>query len=549
MFKPNPLEKQQSLLDPYWGYSEYVKDALLSSWAESFNKTIFVNINEDRFSVLYSDKISRPNAPVNVLVGLLILKELNGWSDLDTMSALYFDYRVQYALNIADFEKERICVNTLSNFRVRLYRFAEENSRDLLAEEMASLNEKLIEITQMDTSLLRQDSMMISSSAKKMGRIELIYTVNANMVKRIRAEDVNLLSEQLMHYGQEKDKADHVYRIKKEEVEQQTAKLLEESLQLYHSTPSELKDTAEYKVLAKLLGEQIEKDQTPKANKDIPADSLQNPSEPDATYRRKGNKSYIGYVMNLVEAYDKDKNISLIVNHELHPNVVSDSELGLRALDELIAGQTMVSDGAYFSHELVEKAAAKNINLSFSALSGRTVSEKAVKADQFTIDPETELITACPGGQAPLSAERDRDREIYKARFAKEACKPCPLKAHCMIKKQAKNNLVVFTDKQLTTAIYRTLLGTAEHQALGDFRAGVEGVPSVLRRRYRVDELPVRGLIRARIWDSCKVMAYNFSSVHRYLQRNGAGALFFARFLQFLNCLFQGKAVRVCYGC
>lgn len=525
-----------------------MQEALLKSWAETFLKTIFVNIDEERFASLYSEKVSRPNAAVNVLIGLLILKELNNWGDIDTIASLYFDYRVQYALGITDFEKERICVNTLGNFRSRLYQFVEEEGRDLLTEEVGSLNEKIIDFTEMDTSFLRQDSMMISSNARKMGRLELIYTVNCNMVKLFRAHGSNLLPQSFMHYGQEKDKADHVYRINKEEVEQKTVELLKESLELYNSTPEELKHTEEFKALERLVGEQINQDQTPKKSKDIPADSLQNPSEPDATYRRKGNKPYNGYVMNLVEAYDRDKNISLIVHHELQPNVVSDIELGLNALDELTADQTLVCDGAYFSQKVAEKATEKKVNLSFSALNGRSVDEETLGADQFVIDPETELILACPGGSVPINAERDREKETYKARFAKENCASCPLKERCMIKEQAKSNLVTFTDKQLTIAVYRTRLGTAEHQALGDFRAGVEGVPSVLRRRYRVDELPVRGLIRARIWDNLKVMAYNFSSVHRYLQRNGAAALSLSRCLRFLNRLFSQKVVCGCYG-
>jgi hypothetical protein len=41
---------------------------------------------------------------VNILVGLFSLKELNGWTDEEMLSAVYFDYRVQHALGITDFE-------------------------------------------------------------------------------------------------------------------------------------------------------------------------------------------------------------------------------------------------------------------------------------------------------------------------------------------------------------------------------------------------------------------------------------------------------------
>lgn len=547
MFKRNPAGKQFSMTDPYLHYPQYVREALHNSWAEPFSKTIFSNIDEDRFALLYSDNYSRPNTPVNILVGLLILKELNGWTDEETIAALYFDYRVQYALCISDFDKERICLNTLGNFRSRLYRYAQEHGRDLLAEEVAGITAALVEVTGMDTSLVRQDSMMISANAKKMGRLELIYTVNANMVKVFLEHQPELLPECCRHYGQEKDKADQIYRLKKEEVEPKTKQLLTESLELYRQTPEELKQTEAYRLLERLISEQTDEDHTPKANKDIPASSLQNPHEPEATYRQKGNKSYTGYVLNLAEARDNNKNLSMIIHYELEPNVVSDADLGLNTLEKLKPGQTLVSDGAFYLQELAEKAEEMNIELSFSALNGRPAPEDKLGADRFVIDPETELITKCPSGAAPLSAERDRDKGLYKAKFAKEDCAACSLKENCIIKEQVRNNTITITEKKLSADIYRTRHGTPEHQALADFRAGVEGVPSVLRRVYRVDELPVRGLIRARMWDGFKVMAYNFRSYYSYLKRKRAKTLSLSYFFRLLNRLFRFKLAAACY--
>ena len=56
---------------------------LEKSWAIPFLERIFPAIDEEPFSVLYSDNASRPNTPVNVLMGALILKEFFGQSDDD----------------------------------------------------------------------------------------------------------------------------------------------------------------------------------------------------------------------------------------------------------------------------------------------------------------------------------------------------------------------------------------------------------------------------------------------------------------------------------
>jgi hypothetical protein len=77
---------------------------------------------------------------------------------------------------------------------VRHYQLVEEEGRDLLVEEVASLYEKLIDYTEMDTWCLRQDSLRISSNANKMGVLKLVDTVNANIVKLFRTRGANLLS-------------------------------------------------------------------------------------------------------------------------------------------------------------------------------------------------------------------------------------------------------------------------------------------------------------------------------------------------------------------
>ncbi|MGI6097774.1 MAG: transposase [Dethiobacteria bacterium] len=499
MFKKNPVEKQMNILDPYHRFPKYIQEALHNSWSEYFFKHIFSKINEERFKVLFSENYSCPNTPVNILVGLLILKELSHWTDEDMMGALYFDYRAQYALGITDFEKERLCINTVGNFRSRLYEYAKKQGRDLLGEEVDALTKELIEISEMDTSLARQDSFMISANCKVMGRLELIYMVNLNMIKAMGKEDSSLIPESCSHYLEQKDKSKQIHRIQKEEIESKTEQLLKESLALHGAVPQTLQETQAFLNLTRLIEEQTEKS----GKKNVPRDkgkispkSLQNPSESDATYRKKGNKEDIGYVMDIIEAWDKEKKMGMLIHHDLQPNVVSDVELGKRALDNELKGtKAIANDGAFYSPELVKKRL--DIEFSFSALNGRKAPKDKLGADRFTIDSDTKMIVRCPGGAKPFWAEYNEKKEIYTARFANEDCASCDLLGTCIFKERKKFNLVSFTEKKLIADTYRSLLGTERHKELGDFRAGVEGVPSVLRRVYRIDHLPVRGLIRA----------------------------------------------------
>ncbi|MBU8636564.1 transposase, partial [Virgibacillus pantothenticus] len=132
MFKHGKKDVQKTLFDQDQSFPEYVMDMLKKSWADDFYRLIFSQINEERFSVLYSDKISRPNKPVNLLVSLLILKLEHSLSDEELIGSVYFDYRYQYALGLdANASDDRLCVNTLSNFRCRLVEYELQTGESL----------------------------------------------------------------------------------------------------------------------------------------------------------------------------------------------------------------------------------------------------------------------------------------------------------------------------------------------------------------------------------------------------------------------------------
>ena len=107
---------------------------LEKSWAKPFAENIFPNIDEEPFSVLYSDKASRPNTPVNVIVGSMILKEMLGDTDDELVEALMFDVRYQYALHTTSYEEQPLSDRTLSRFRERCITYETETGIDLIKE-------------------------------------------------------------------------------------------------------------------------------------------------------------------------------------------------------------------------------------------------------------------------------------------------------------------------------------------------------------------------------------------------------------------------------
>ena len=169
--------QQMNMFDPLYKLTEREKKRLKNSWAEEFSKIIFPLINEERFSVLYSDNpASRPNNPVNVYLGLLMLKEIFGQSDEEALDSLMFDIRYQYALHTTSYEEQPVSKNSLINFRTAVYKYNEEHGVDIIQEEFESHAKEFTKYLNIDGKTIRMDSLMISSSCKKLSRLEIIYS-------------------------------------------------------------------------------------------------------------------------------------------------------------------------------------------------------------------------------------------------------------------------------------------------------------------------------------------------------------------------------------
>ena len=80
-FKENAYQ-QLSITDSFTGLTAREQRALEKSWTKIFADELFPAIDEKRFSVLYSEQESRPNTPVNVIVGALIIKEMFDYANV-----------------------------------------------------------------------------------------------------------------------------------------------------------------------------------------------------------------------------------------------------------------------------------------------------------------------------------------------------------------------------------------------------------------------------------------------------------------------------------
>lgn len=181
-FKTNQ-DQQLTLTDSFVSLSPRTQRIVMNSWCKDFADIVFPAINEERFSVLYSsNKFSRPNTPVNFIIGALMLKEINGQNDDELFGSICCDVRYQYALHSTHLEEQPVSDRTFSRFRARLYEHELQTGEDLLEEEMLHLSDVYQNYMNLNSNVKRMDSLMISSRCKRMSRLEVIYTTTANAI-------------------------------------------------------------------------------------------------------------------------------------------------------------------------------------------------------------------------------------------------------------------------------------------------------------------------------------------------------------------------------
>lgn len=369
-FVLNPVNEQQlSLFDSYENLTEREKKFLNKSWAKYFAEYIFPKIDEIPYAVLYSGKDSRPNTPVNIQVGALILKEFLSLSDEELLTALMFDIRFQYALHTTSYIEQPLSDRTLSRFRERCSTYEAESGIDLLHKTVTSLSKEMAELMEIDVSLRRMDSLMVSSNIRKMGRLELLYTCVANLAKEYSKTGTEL-PESMHHYIEADDRNRVIYHNHSDETSEKIAGILKDAAALKELCGEAYDESSNYQLLLRVLREQAVQEENgsyrlcTKEDGGMNASILQNPADPDATYREKAGKQHRGYVANVTEAAGEKG--SIVLDYQYEQNTHSDSQFLEEALEAEPVHEepvTIVTDGAYAGSQNQERAKGKNIEL------------------------------------------------------------------------------------------------------------------------------------------------------------------------------------------
>lgn len=521
MFRENLRHVQRELLTTVALLPKHMQGVLENSWAATFYKRIFSRIDQKKFAVLFSVKKSRPNFPVNIYVGLEIMKQLFNWSDEELLSHFHFDLQTCYALGIENLGEVTLSPRTIYYNRKRIVRHEQQYGVNLFEQVFHDITLDGIKALGLDTSIQRMDSSLIGSNIKKLCRLELVIKVLQNFYRHLPAP------ERARHYAKVKDYVDAdaatiSYRVKNSELDEHLRKLAELLLYFrtrYHNNQG-ITSSKSFAHLQRVLDEQFtiaSEDRSSvslKAPAQIASDSLQNPADEEATYRRKHNKHYQGYTINISETCAKGNEVQLITDVCVDPNTTPDERILVARIDglkERTAVEELVLDGGYSGEESEAACEQHKVNLIFTGIKGAKGSSERFGLHDFHLGRHG--IESCPEGQAPISQTYTAATGRHVVHFDKGRCSHCPKRKHCCVHQRKRLTSLYFTDQQLRVASKRQRFTDEYYRAKQKLRPALEGTISLFKRRTSNGKLPVRGLKRVRNLIILTALAINFRRI------------------------------------
>jgi hypothetical protein len=272
-----------------------------------------------------------------------------------------------------------------------------------------------------------------------------------------------------------------------------------------------------YKLLERVLKEQcnanVSDDKKPvevKKPKEIPSDSLQNPSDPDATYS--GHKGQ-GYQVQVMETYCKQEEaregtLNLITHVQVDPAHESDANALIPAIESTkerkLSPEEVLADSLYGSDENCQEAEQLGVELVAPTMGSKK--ESSISLSDFEVN-EKATIVSCPQGHKPIRTKKKKSR--HTAAFDSQQCINCPNQNSCPVKQGKKHHYLRYTDKEIRLSKRRAYEQTDEFKDRYRWRAGSEATMSEYDRRTGVKHLRVRGFKAVRFCATLKAIGVN----------------------------------------
>ena len=534
------------LFDPWDHMGPKRRKLIEQSWAGLFREYILQELPVNKIAPYFTEGFGRPTKELYMALGVIILQQAHDITDDETLCQLAFSEQWHYALDITSPSDDATYMSPKTLWNMR--KIVTDNELDSIIFNQTT--DTLAKVFNVDISKQRLDSVHIRSNMRSLGRIRIFaVTIHKFLVnlRRHHKKVFKMIDERFIDRYLTKDASSCFSMVKPSE----SAKTLEsvssdlfELVQIFRDN-TDIISMNSYKLMERVLKEQCvitETDNvkavTLKKPKDIPSDSLQNPSDPDATYD--GHKGQ-GYQVQIMETYtEKEKKktneesedesesvqdndpdsvptclrathrqaLNLITHVDVQAACENDANALIPAIESAeerdLAPDELLADSLYGSDDNCETA--KELGTEVIAPTMGSQKEDVIALSDFTFSEKGEVIS-CPEGHAPVSVKHKKNRHI--AAFKIDCCSNCPKRDKCPVTAGKKHYYLRYKDKVWRIAMRRAYEKTKEFKDKYRWRAGVEATMSEYDRKTGVKNLRVRGMEAVRLCATLKAVGIN----------------------------------------
>ncbi|NNL78509.1 MAG: hypothetical protein HKO68_19435 [Desulfobacterales bacterium] len=504
--------KQQHIFDPWHFLSPKRRRMLDEDWPGLFRKHLLHDLPVEKIASYFKKGVGRPTKELHTVLGVLLLQQAMDLNDQAAIEQLCFNIQWHYALNIPEESDDAKYISEKTLYTMRQLMIV--HNLDTLM--FANISDKLAKVFDVDTKKQRIDSVHIHSNMRKLGRISIFaHTISKFLVnlKRHHCRLFKIIDQKVIdpYWGK---KAMSVFSQVKpsraaKTLQQVSADLLT-LIEQFKDHPS-VGCMHSYKLMQRVLAEQCTLESSDdgdskvlvKKPADIASNSLQNPSDPDASYS--GHKGQ-GYQVQVMETYnqhedpdEKQKALNLITHVALQKACESDANALVPAITDTqgrqLAPDELLADTLYGSDDNHKQAATADISLIAPVHSGNATNTNHLTGFAFN---DEGYVVACPAGHKPQRVRYKKKTDRFSAAFSQNHCQGCPRSGQCKLRAGKNKFLLHYSHKQYRLAARRAYEQGEAFAESYRWRAGVEATMSEFNRRTGVKKLRVRGMTAVR---------------------------------------------------
>lgn len=553
MFRENHRHEQGNFFNTVGQLPRGVKKMIDKSWAPGFRNLVFKRIDERRYAELYSDIDSRPNFPVNIWVGLEVIKGMFDYTDAELLEQFHFNLLTVYALGLENLGEVTLSERTLYYNRKRLLDYEARTGRNLLEEEFQALTEDNLAELGINTKTQRMDSSFVGSFIKQMSRLELTVKVLQNFYRDLDEDEQSRWNPLVKEYVE--TEARHIaYYLKSAEVGdyiQKVGVLLFELHQTYADN-ERINALKSYEHIGRVLLEQFIIVEGAKGSRvevkpsrEISARSLQNPADDTANCRTKNGHVYKGDIFNVAETCAPENKVQQLTDICVEPNVVSDDDLlaeRLKGIKERTGVEEMITDANYTGEHSEKVCQEETVAIVPTEVKGRKERKGKLSLKDFHFDVNS--IVSCPEGCSPIEHIYKPDSGRHVICFAEGTCSACLQRDKCPVNCRKRFYSLSFNDRQTLLARRRQQLNEEEYRKKCRLRPAVEGTISQFKQKMRNGKLRIRGLARIRNSIILMAIGINFGRVWAYLLETKPDIVLFSAVVIILALVFAIMVIR-----